>query len=136
MAVKIIFKKKEEVAPEAPVEKPKKGAVSFGKKTVKADPNKVHTVDGFAVSPVFDLSVEPGKNKFLIHRHKKDIWYKLLAYDDYESGHNLKLESPYGAVFDSTLKITDSQFYMMAMTLDATATPTKAVLDYVRSVNQ
>jgi hypothetical protein len=141
MGMGIRFVSKEEAAAKRKkVAEPHSGKVLFRKKKDTAgDPAiktgvAVQTVDDFKVLSAMDLSAEAGHVKFLIHRNKKEVWYKVLLYDEYSSdSHNLKLESPYGAVFDTSLNVLSARFYMMAIAPDTVQKPSAKVLNYVHS---
>lgn len=104
--------------PSEPIEgRPEIGAAKkFGKATVLPDID-VHDVLGHV--------------KFLVHL-KKDIWYRVLGYDEQEN--ILRLQSALKVRFESKIDRTVGRNYMVVMEPEGTEVPSKAAVKFVRTL--
>jgi hypothetical protein len=68
-----------------------------------------------------DLTIEAGHTKFLLHKVKADVWFRMRGIDEEER--RLRLTSQSGFEFDSRIDATIEKNYVMAVLPEGTVEP-------------
>lgn len=86
-------------------------------------------VGGGVVLRKHDLSHEDGSTKFLLHRIKDKVWYRVRSFD--HDTRLLDLTSQMGMEFQSRLHVTFFANYMVALFPQGTKEPSPEALHFV-----